>query len=251
MKVVINPQYDYLRGWIEKTPCFFEKEGEVIHNKRNVIKVFRLDDGTEMNVKRYGKPHLFNRIVYSFFRKSKAYRAYHNALRISGKGFATAEPVAYMEMDGGGLLSLSYYISLQCRHVREIREYYFGPLAGNETLIDAFARYSASLHDAGIYHLDYSPGNILIREDTEGSYTFILIDTNRMKFMPVSTKKGCRNFARLFGNDDIYKRIGTEYARSRKKPFAKEEAVRLMMKYKNRFLQKKEYQKRAKKFLFP
>jgi serine/threonine protein kinase len=172
-------------------------------------------------------------------------------LRISEKGFATAESVAYIEMNGGGLLSLSYYISLQCRNVREIREYYSGPLAGNETLMDAFARYSASLHDAGIYHLDYSPGNILIREETEGTYTFILIDTNRMKFMPVGTKKGCRNFARLFDNDDIYERIGTEYARSRKKPFDKEKAVRLMVKYKNRFLQKKKCRKRAKKFLLP
>jgi serine/threonine protein kinase len=161
-------------------------------------------------------------------------------LRISEKGFDTADSVACIEIKEGRLFSDSYYISLHCRHVREIREYYSGPLAGNENLVDAFARYSAALHDAGIYHLDYSPGNILIRDDwTSGKYAFILVDVNRMKFMSVSPDKGCKNFARLFDNDEIYARIGIVYSQSREKVFSKEEAVRLILKYKNRFLKEK------------
>jgi serine/threonine protein kinase len=247
MKTVINPKYAYLRDWIERIPCFFDREGEVIHNRRNVIRVFRLEGGMELNVKKYGRPHLFNRIVYSFFRKSKACRAYYNTLRIAEKGFAVAESVAYMEINEGGLLSCSYYVSLQCSGVREMREYYSGPLAGNESLIDAFARYSASLHDAGIYHLDYSPGNILIREDT-GEYTFILVDVNRMKFMPVNAAKGYRNFARLFDNDDIYERIGAVYSLSREKTSGVQKPARLIVKYKNRFIRSKMYMRRLKRF---
>jgi serine/threonine protein kinase len=247
MNVIINPGYDYLREWIEAIPVFFDKGGEIIYNKRNIIKVFLSGNGLYINVKRFRKPRLFNRIMYTFFRKSKAFRAYYNALRISGKGFDTAESVACIEIKKGGLFSDSYYISLHCRHVREMREYYFGPLAGNENLIDAFARYSAALHDAGIYHLDYSPGNILIRDDwASGKYTFIPVDVNRMKFMSVSPDKGCKNFARLFGDDDIYKRIGVVYSQSRKKTFDKEKAVRLILKYKNRFLKKKARKEKLK-----
>ncbi|MDR1524872.1 MAG: hypothetical protein LBS79_06415 [Tannerella sp.] len=249
MKVVIIPRYEYLREWIEDIPLSFEEGGEILHKARNIIKVFSLDNGLTVNVKKFHKPNIFNRIIYTFFRKSKAFRSYYHSLRIFEKGFHAAEAIAFIEINEGGLLSGSYYISLQCPGVREIREYYSGPLAGNEALIDAFARYSAALHDAGIYHLDYSPGNILIRDGlASGEYSFILVDVNRMKFMSVGTEKGCRNFARLFGNDDIYKRIGAVYSQSRKDVFSKEKAVRLILKYKNRFLRKKAQKEKLKRF---
>lgn len=248
MKIVIHSTYEYLRDWIENVPDFFGDGGEVIQDDRNIIKVFSLDNGITVNVKRFKKPILINRIVYTFFRKSKAHRSYYNTLQIAEKGFETAESIAYIEIKKGGLLSDSYYISLQCNQVREMREYYFGPLSGNEKLIDEFAHYSAALHDAGIYHLDYSPGNILIRDDA-GKYTFILVDVNRMKFMPVSVDNGCRNFARLFNNDEIYKRIAETYSQSRIPAFDKEEAIRLIMKYKDRFLQKDARKKKMKSWL--
>jgi serine/threonine protein kinase len=126
--------------------------------------------------------------------------------------------------------------------MKEMRIYYYGPLAGNERLIDSFARYSASLHDAGIYHLDYSPGNILIHHEG-GKYDFVLVDVNRMKFRPVGFMHGCRNFARLFCADEIYERIAATYAQSRGKKANQAEAFRLMIKCKNRFIRKKERKK--------
>lgn len=248
MKIVIHSTYEYLRGWIENLPNSFGDGGEVIQDNRNIIKVFSPEKGITVNVKRFKKPFLINRIVYTFFRKSKARRSYYNTLQIAEKGFETAESIAYIEIKKGGLLSDSFYISLQCNQVKEMREYYWGPLSGNEKLIDAFAHYSAALHDAGIYHLDYSPGNILIRDDAE-RFTFILVDVNRMKFMPVSIDKGCRNFARLFDNDEIYRRIAETYSQSRILVFDKEEAIRLIMKYKNQFLRKDARKEKMKKWL--
>jgi len=247
MNVIVNPKYDYLREWIEQIPFFFEDSGDIIYQGRNIIKVFIVDKNIRINVKRYRKPHFVNRIVYSFFRKSKACRAYNNTLIIAQKGFDTAESIGYIEIKRHMLLSDSYFISRQCHNVKEIRECYAGPLSGNENLIEAFARYSASLHDAGIYHLDYSPGNILFREEN-GKYTFILIDMNRMKFMPVSVDTGCRNFARLFTDDDIYKHIAMVYSQSRENSFSQEMTVRLMLKYKNDFLHGKACKKRMKSF---
>ncbi len=248
MKVVINPKYNHLRDWINQLPFSFGQEGKVIYKSRNEVKVFAPGNGTLLNVKRYKKPHPFNRFIYSFFRKSKAFRAYHNTLKIAGKGFDTAEAVAYIEIAEKGLFSDSYFVSLHCRNVRTIREYYSGPLSGNETLIDAFSRYTASLHDAGIFHLDYSPGNVLIHTEKE-NHTFILIDINRMKFMPVSFDRGCRNFARIFDDDEIYARIGSVYCKSRKNGFSESESIQLIMKYKNSFWRKKQRKKRIKKLL--
>lgn len=243
--MVINPKYEYLREWVERIPFFFENDGEVIYKGRNTVKVFSLEKGICLNVKKYKRPPLYNRIVYSFFRKPKAFRAYYNTLKITEKGFESAESVAFLEIKKNGLFSDSYFVSLQCSDVKEMREYYFGPLVGNESIIDAFARYSAALHDAGIYHLDYSPGNILIRYQN-GNYAFVLVDVNRMKFMPVSFEAGCRNFARLFGNDDIYRRIATIYSESRKNTLDKEETFRLIMRYRNQFLDKQRVKKKMK-----
>lgn len=248
MKVVINSKYEYLRDWIEQMPVNFDRGGEVIQDDRNIIKILSLDNGLKVNVKRFKKPHLINRIAYTFFRKSKAFRSYYNALRIAEKGFETAESIAYIEIKEGGLLSDSYYISLQCSGVIEVREYCHGPLSGNERVIDAFAKYTAALHDAGIFHIDYSPGNILIREN-DGKYAFILVDLNRMKFMHVSNEDGCRNLARLFTVDEINIYVVGIYAQSRKQPFSKEEAVRLLMYYRNQFLHKEVCKKKIKKWL--
>ena len=240
MNIVINQKYAYLRDWIEKIPSFFEEGGLIVHNRRNCIKVFSPEGGLEVNVKKFHKPHPLNRIIYTFFRKSKAYRSYHNTIRLAEKGFDTAEAVAFIELRVNGLLSESYFISLHYRDMKEIRACYFGPLTGNEPLIDAFARYSASLHDAGIYHLDYSPGNILIRQDA-GQYMFVMVDVNRMKFRPVGFRSGCRNFARLFGDDDIYRHLAVAYSQSREKSADKADAIRLVMRYKNRFLRIKKW----------
>jgi len=245
MKIIVNPKYEYLREWIEQIPLFFENKGEIIYKGRNTVKVFSLDNGLCVNVKKFKRPPLYNRIVYSFFRKPKAFRAYYNTLKIAEKGFDTAESVAFIEIKRKGLFSDSYFISLQCADVKEMREYYWGPLSGNEPIIDAFAHYTAALHNAGIYHLDYSPGNILIRYQ-DGNYVFILVDVNRMKFMPVNFDAGCRNFARLFGSDEIYQRIGSIYSRSRENAYSEEETIRLIIQYKNRYLNKQNTKKRMK-----
>jgi serine/threonine protein kinase len=245
MKIVINPKYERWSDWLEKIPFFFEQEGVIIHQQRNCIKVFSPDEGkTKVNIKKFHTPHLFNRIMYTFFRKSKAYRSYFNTLQIAKKGFDTAEAIAYIEIHEGGLLSGSYFISLQCLSMKEMREYYYGPLTGNEPLIDSFTRYSASLHDAGIYHLDYSPGNILFHQEGE-KYNFILVDVNRMKFIPVSFRRGCRNFARLFGSDEIYERIAVIYSQSRKKRENQQEGIRFILNDKKRFLRRKAWKKRC------
>ena len=111
-KIILNPQYKSLYTFIETLPQNFNAGGEIVQDRRNTIKKFKVN-GLEINVKRYRVPIFINRIAYTFFRKSKACRAYNNAFEVIKRGFETPESIAYIEEFKGGLLHYSYYISLQ------------------------------------------------------------------------------------------------------------------------------------------
>lgn len=242
-KVIINPQYSHLEGFVRSLPLTFDNQGEIIQDSRNTIKKISIGDSL-LNVKRYHKPILINRIIYSFFRKTKAYRAYYNALAIIAKGFDTPAPISFTEEYSGGLLALSYFVSTQITGVKEIREYYHQKVEGNEAFFTAFAQYSARLHEAGILHLDYSPGNILINEDENG-YHFTLIDINRMKFEKVDIRKGCGNFSRMFEHDETYIYLAKEYAKIRHAD--ENECIKLILHYKQKFHEGRKRKERLKK----
>jgi hypothetical protein len=228
---VINPAYKQLAAFADTIPERFDKEGTSIHKDRNEIKVFDVN-GTAVNVKRYKVPLFINRFIYTFIRPAKASRAYDYALKLRSKGFDTPEPVAYILSYKGGCIRQTYFISLQSPYFRNMYEFGEGALAGREHIIRSFANYTARLHKAGIYHKDFSPGNILF-EDTEAGARFCLIDINRMEFKPVSIRKGCANFARLWGKEDMFRLIAGEYAKERKAD--KEECTDLILYYRNKF----------------
>lgn len=243
-KIIINPDYAVLHDFVNELPVVFETTGDIVQDRRNVIKTMD-SDGYSLNVKRYRKPILINRFVYSLFRKPKAYKAYYNALTVIEKGFDTPTPIAFIEEKNCGLLSLSYFVSIQLHNVREIRDYYWTKVQGDELFLKEFAQYTANLHDAGILHLDYSPGNILFNSDAE-KISFSIVDINRMQFREVDIRLGCENFSRLFGNDEPVIFIAEEYAKCR--GFDVEECKDLTIYYKRQFEKKTERKKRLKKF---
>jgi len=213
MKLVLNPKYEHLRGWIESIPTIFAHEGEVIYDARNQIRFMQAPDGTKVCVKRFHKPHLLNSICYTFLRTSKAVRAYNNALILQERGIATPTPIAYV-LCGKGLLEESYLVSMQSTLRHTFYDFRDGKIAGKEDLIQAFARFSARMHDAGILPLDYSPGNILY-DQINGEWHFELVDINRMCFGTVDAKRGCGNFCRLWGKSDFFEVLAPAYARAR------------------------------------
>ena len=58
--------------------------------------------------KSFKKPNFFNRIVYSFFRDSKAKKSYMYAKKI---GHFTPKPIGYIEFYENKLLSESFFVS--------------------------------------------------------------------------------------------------------------------------------------------
>lgn len=213
-KITLNPEYRHLAPVISQIPNFFLLAGEYVHDGRNKIKVFDTE-GMTLNVKRYRIPLFFNRLAYLYLRQPKAQRAYDYALKLRSMGVNTPTPVAYIVDQHKGLLEFSYFVSLQMNYSRRFYEFGTNELTEeNIRILKQFGRYTAHLHEQGIYHRDYSPGNILF--DVKGEETeFCLVDINRMYFGAVSLKKGCANFARLWGSPEMFRIIATAYAEAR------------------------------------
>lgn len=212
MKIVINPKYERLREWIIRLPETFTQQGEVIYDARNQIRLMQ-HDGYSLCVKRFRKPNLINRVAYTYFRAPKAERAYENAIRLQEAGIGTPEPVAYILCDRG-LIKESYLITIQSRLAHTFYDFRDGETAGKEDLIRAFAHYAASLHNAGVLHKDFSPGNILYGKE-DGKWTFEIVDINRMRFGQVAVREGCNNLCRLWGKSDFFEILSPVYAQDR------------------------------------
>lgn len=229
--VLINPFFEHLRPFVESIPQRFEVEGETIYTGRNLIKVFE-EQGIRINVKRYRTPFFINRVIYSYFRPSKGWRAYSYPKRLMEAGVTTPEPIAYIEEKHNGLLGISYFISIQKAHARNFYEFGTANVIENKEVIEAFGRFSARLHESGIYHRDYSPGNILF-DKINGQWDFCLVDINRMNFGAVSINKGCANFARLWGQTDFFLVLARSYAEAR--GYNEEQCRNRILKYRRRF----------------
>ncbi|MDD2828624.1 MAG: lipopolysaccharide kinase InaA family protein [Sulfuricurvum sp.] len=203
--------YAYLSDSLESIQTIFTGDNHSIHKARNELKIIEIE-GIKTVVKSFKVPHLLNRIVYTYFRKSKAYKSYHNALRLKELNIATPEPIALIEFFESALLADSYFISEFFDYDFTIRTPLLEPLEDREAIFTAFATYTYGLHQKGVWHLDYSPGNILIKK-TESGYQFSIVDINRMEFREISPLQGCENFNKLWASDEELEIMGREYAR--------------------------------------
>lgn len=203
--------YQFLKSSFASIREIFIHDNHSIHKARNELKIIELS-GVKTVVKSFKVPHLINRIVYTFFRHSKAYKSYHNALRLQELGISTPQPIALIEFFSTGLLADSYFISEWFDYDFTIRTPLLEPLEDRKAIFTAFAAYTYDLHQKGVWHLDYSPGNILIKRTGQG-YRFSIVDINRMTFRTITPLEGCENFNKLWAFDDELEIMAREYAR--------------------------------------
>jgi tRNA A-37 threonylcarbamoyl transferase component Bud32 len=209
--LIYPPQYAHISPSFEAIRDIFSRDTHSIHKARNELKIIELD-GVKTVVKSFKVPHFLNRIIYTYLRKSKAYKSYHYALRLEELGISTPAPIALIECFESGLLADSYFISEYFDYDFTIRTPLLEPLEDREEIFRAFAAYTYELHQKGVWHLDYSPGNILIKRSDQG-YQFSIVDINRMEFRPISALEGCENFNKLWASDEELEIMGREYAR--------------------------------------
>lgn len=186
---------------------------KVLQDGRNTTKQIDCDD-LRIVVKAFKKPPFLQGLIYTFLRKSKARRAYEYALQLDALGIATHPPIAYREERKFGRLNNSYFASERIDYDFSIRDVLQNGENADQKILKAFVEFTFSLHRAGVLHLDYTPGNILIKK-TDKSLTFSIIDINRMKFGEVSEKQGVENFFNLTSNKQTLRDIAKLYATCR------------------------------------
>lgn len=179
MQVVVAPKYKYLDGFFHAVAQGDYPREKVWRNRRNTVELVRVGD-TPLVVKKFKRPTLANCVIYTFFRKNKAQRAWENARLFQQLGLETAGPVAYMVRKKWGFFHTAWFIS-EFLPYPEIDEAYkaCGSEAEREELMTAFVDYTLHLHALKIVHRDYNRGNILVHKEADG-YHFALIDINRL-----------------------------------------------------------------------
>ena len=209
--IIIHPDFSYLAPFFKDIQRYFTQSSDSIHKARNELKIIKYQNA-ELVVKAFKIPNQINSLVYAAIRDSKAKKSYDNALRLEELGVTTPQPVGYVEFKTATTFSQSYFVTLKSPYSFTIREPLLDPLwPDHDVIFEQFGTFTASLHQKGILHEDYSPGNILISKEN-GNYRFDLVDINRMKFQPVSTEAGYKNLSKLWANSKDLSIIGKSYA---------------------------------------
>jgi len=238
-KFKLHQEFKNFEDFLLNIHDYFSNNSSTIHKARNELKIIHHDNLSTI-VKSFKIPHLFNRIIYSFFRDSKAKKSYDYSLRL--KDFAPT-PIGYIEFYKYGLIYNSYFVSEEFKYDFTIRE----PLLEDdfehrEEVFRAFARFTLALHDNQIFHKDYSPGNILIKKEKDG-YLFKIVDVNRMGFFELSQSKRAQNFSKLWAHDYILEIMADEYMKHHS---CDETFTQQVLYYSNRNKKIKNFKKRLK-----
>lgn len=234
---VIQNEYSEL---LKNIQSYFKESQNSIHKARNEIKIIDFQDKS-LVIKSFKVPHLINRVVYTFFRDTKAKKSYENSVKIAK---FVPKPIGYIEFKKSLLLQESYFVSENFEYDFTIRE----PLVerdflDKEKIFKEFALFTFKLHVEGIFHLDYSPGNILIKRENEG-YVFKIVDINRMKFKTLSLDERLENFSKLWARDEDLKIIIKEYAKLYKSD--EESCIKTALKYSQAHKNRKNAKKRLR-----
>lgn len=249
MTCVFHPDFQDLESQIKDIIASFDKHGSLIGDgKRNVIKTFEIN-GIEVNVKSFKSPNIVNKIVYRFFRKSKAQRSFEYALRLEKMDIGTPQPVAYIEFPRGLFFDRSFYVSLQMQVDFTFKEFLLVENhPSQDDIIAAVTTFTYQMHELGIHFLDHTSGNTLIRE-RQGHYDCFLVDLNRMNFnQNLNYEKRIQNLSKLTNNPDVLRKIAAIYAGFIKEDVEQTQA--LLINYSNTFFNKFHQKKKLKKKLF-
>ena len=236
---VVNSQYKDL---VQNTKKYFITSSQSIWDKRNQIKVIQFN-GTKLTIKSFKIPHIINKFAYTFLRDSKAKRSYINSIRISK---FVPKAIGYIEYSKFGLFSNSYFISEKYDYDFTIREVLTQKTFNNKALIlKQFASFTYELHKNNIKHLDYSPGNILIKINSDTQYEFKIIDLNRMEFVTLTKEERLKNFSKLWATDEDLTLIMKAYAEV--STIDEKEAVNIALRNSRKHKEKTSFKKRFKR----
>ncbi|TWV13321.1 hypothetical protein FQ707_06510 [Bacteroidaceae bacterium HV4-6-C5C] len=249
MKIILDPGYEKAHTAIYELIKNYELAGETLYKGRNLVKHFHTEYG-EWVVKRYKRPSILQRFIYTFFRKSKAERAFIFAQKLHSLNIETPQAIAYIEEKKCGLLSYCYFISTVSTY-SSLYPILVEQSVYDQSLVKALAAFLKELHCKGFLHGDSNLDNILYKGNEETGFQFAVIDTNRSKFKENPTATEClNNFKRVTHRRDLLVDIVTQYAKLRdwNVPNSVNEAIKALDKFERKDdLKKMLIPKRTKK----
>lgn len=248
MNITITPEYEHLRDILSKVPqTMTNDKNKLLYNGRNKIVCLEMPDGESLVVKKFKRHNLLKQIIYTFFRKNKAYNSFYNAKKLKSLGFDTPAPVAFIEEKTHGLITQVYYI---CAYTdkKALAPMLTAAEPYDKELATAYARYVALLHSSGVLHLDLNSTNVLC-EKTDNGYCFQLIDINRMRFYkgPVPEELCMENMTLFWHFDELYRYVLDCYAKARRWDGAKiEKAIQTKLRHDRNWHRRKKFSKKIK-----
>jgi len=239
-KLIINEYYSNFKNFILNIDEKFNQNQNTIHKARNELKIINYND-IDTVVKSFKIPNILRRIVYTYFRDTKAKKSYDYSLKIGG---FTPKPIGYIEFYEDKLLTKSYFISEKFEYDFTIREPLLQDNFRNKVeILKEFANFTYKLHQNNILHKDYSPGNILIKQEDD-KFIFKIVDINRMEFKPLSFDECIKNFNKLWAKDSDLIVVLTQYAKISNNDI--DECLQIGLKYNQQLKNKVNMKKRFK-----
>ena len=206
------------RDQIAELPRTMSHRGVTLHSGRNLIKRLSITspegESIEVVVKAFAVPVRLRGFVYAHLCRSKALRCMSNAMSLVEMGVNTPDPIACIEYHDFGCLRRSHYVSRYWHHDYDLTALlYRGVSHGPNThaLLEQLVLFTAAQHDHGVLHLDYNPGNILVRARGDG-FEFALVDLNRLRFKQLGMNDRISGLVRLTTIMDYLRIIGRRYA---------------------------------------
>lgn len=208
----IHPAYASQEKELRECLKDFASQGEfLVDVGRNHVKKIPFGN-TTLVVKKFKTPSFFQGLVYRFLRKSKAKRSFEYARYLQEAGINTPKPIAYLENFSLGLKE-SYYVSEYVAYDLDFRVLNHNPrYPERDEILKEFTAFTFKLHENNVLFLDHSPGNTLIQKNADGSYSFYLIDLNRMKFKSLNLNERLKNFRRLWLSKKMISVMAPVYA---------------------------------------
>ena len=201
---LISTDYKPFAEEIEK---YFSQSSIVLQDDRNTIKEVEFNNIVFV-VKSYKVPSAINSFIYTYLKKSKAWRAYEYGLKIAKFTPKVIARIEYFQP----LLGKSYLICEKFDADFNMQAPLFKQHPDKDTILKKFAEFVFNLHKDNIIHHDLSPGNVLIKSSKQG-YQFQIIDINRMVFKVLNRKDRAKNFSKLWADNEDLLTILTAYAR--------------------------------------
>ena len=218
VRVRICEPYRELGDQIAELPRSLDHRGVTLHARRNLIKRLCITSpegqSIDVVVKAFAVPARLRGFVYAHVRRPKASRCMSNATRLLEKGIHTPDPIACIEYHDFGCLRQSHYVSRYWHHDYDLTALLYRGIShgpGAHALLEQLALFTAAQHDRGVQHLDYNPGNILVRTRGDG-FDFSLIDINRLRFKQLGLKDRISGLVRLTTITEHLRTIGRRYA---------------------------------------